>query len=243
MSLNKLTLALSLALFALPMAAMAQDAAEETAAEEAPAAEEAESNFSWNLSFTSDYVFRGVSQNLREPAVQAGMDYSFGDTGFYVGTWGSNVDFGAGGPDLEVDTYIGWNHDISDDWNFDLMLTRYNYLGANNAYGNINYNELIGVVTWSEMIAATLAYTDDYSNSGISSTYFSVTGTWEIGNEFSLNAGAGVTSFEGGGDYNDWNLGISRQFGPVNAAINYYDTDIAGPQVSDGFVLTFAFGG
>jgi len=241
MSLKKLTIALGLALSlsSLPMMAMAQD----DAADPAPAAsEETESNFSWNLTVTSDYVFRGVSQTMREPALQAGFDYSFGDSGFYVGTWGSNIDFGAGGPDMELDTYIGWNHDLSDDWNFDLMLTRYNYVGESTAYGSLDYNELIGVVTWSEMIAVTLGYTDDYANSGADSTYLGVTGTWEVGNDFTLNAGAGYTTFEGGGDYSDWNLGISRQFGPVNAALNYYDTDIAGPQVSDGFVLSFAFG-
>lgn len=238
MNLKKLTLALILSLSALPMVAMAQDDAGQ-----APAAEEAESNFSWNFTLTSDYVFRGVSQTMRDGAVQGGFDYSFGDSGFYVGTWGTNVDYGPGSPDIEIDTYIGWNTDLSDEWNFDLMLTRYNYLGESAAFGSIDYPELIGVLTWDETIAATLAYTNDYSNTGMDSTYFGLTGTWEVGNGFSINAGAGYTTFEGGGDYNDWNLGVSRQFGPVNAALNYYDTDINGPRASDGVVFSLAFGG
>lgn len=238
MSLKKLTLAIGLAVLAVPLAAFAQDDAGDVAA----AADEAESNFSWNMTLTSDYVFRGVSQTLREPAVQGGIDYSFGDSGFYVGTWGSNIDFGAGGPSLELDTYVGWNHDLSDDWNFDLMLTRYNYFGESAGYGSLDYNELIGVVTWNETIAVTVGFTNDYVNSGANSTYFGVTGNWEIGNEISLNAGVGYSTFDGGGDYNDWNIGLSRQFGPVNAAINYFDTDINGPRMSDGFVLSFAFG-
>lgn len=246
MSFKKLTLALSLALLAVPMSVLAQDEpAEEAAAEEAPAAaaEETESNFSWNLTFTSDYVFRGVSQNMRDPAIQGGFDYSFGDSGFYVGIWGSNVDYGLGTPDIEVDTYVGWNHDLSDDWNLDLMLTRYRYIGEDPGFGNIDYPELIGVLTWNEMLALTVAYTDDYSNTDLTSVYVGLTGTWEIGNAFNLNAGLGYSDFEGGGNYNDWNVGVSRQFGPVNAALNYYDTDLSGPRVSDGLVLSFAFGG
>ena len=57
MTASKLSLALALALFSLPMAAMAQD---ETASPEATAdnqAAEEESNFTWNLALTSDYVF------------------------------------------------------------------------------------------------------------------------------------------------------------------------------------------
>jgi uncharacterized protein (TIGR02001 family) len=38
----------------------------------------------------SDYVFRGISQSQRQPAIQGGFDYSHA-SGFYVGTWASNV--------------------------------------------------------------------------------------------------------------------------------------------------------
>ena len=71
--------------------------------------------------------------------------------------------------------------------------------------------------------------------------------TW---NEFSLNAGIGHTDFsDDNGSYTDWNLGISRQFGPVNAAINYYDTDLDFEDgddhnhASDQWVFTLSFGG
>lgn len=47
--------------------------------------------FTGNVSFVSDYRFRGISQTMRRPAIQGGFDYSH-ITGFYLGTWGSNVD-------------------------------------------------------------------------------------------------------------------------------------------------------
>lgn len=258
MTATHLSLALALALFGLPQVAAAQDETteasaqavaeveEQAAAEDVDAeAEEEESNFSWNLALTSDYVFRGVSQTLREPALQGGLDYSFGDSGFYIGTWGSNVDFGDGGPDLEVDTYVGWNADVSDSLNLDVMLTRYNYLGAESGYGDIDYNELIGTLTWNEMLAFQLAYTNDYVNTGESSTYVNVTGNWDLGNEFGLTAGIGRTDFEDSDGYTDWTIGVNRQFGPVNAALNYYDTntDFGGDRLSDAVVLTFTIEG
>lgn len=251
MTASKLSLALALALFSLPMAAAAQDesetteaTAEETVADEAEAEEE-ESNFSWNIALTSDYVFRGISQNDRKPALQGGLDYAFGDSGFYVGTWGSNVDFGDGSPDIEIDTYVGWNADVSDSLNLDIMLTRYNYFGAENGYGSIDYNELIGALTWNEMLTFSAAYTNDYSNSGISSTYVNITGEWEVASAVTFTAGVGRSDFEDSDGYTDWTLGVSRDFGRVNAALNYYDTniDLDGERLSDAIVLTFTIEG
>src|SRR4249919_1787450 len=195
MNLNKLNLALSLALFALPLSAMAQDQTASTAPQpatqddstqadaqqsEAPAKADdeaaTESNLTWNLSATSDYVFRGVSQSNRDPALQGGFDYAFGKSGVYAGTWGSNIDFAdRNGPDLEIDTYIGWNHDVSDDWNVDVMLTRYNYFGSRKSlYGDIDYNELIGKVKYHDMLTFTLGYTNDYANTSDRGLYYSV---------------------------------------------------------------------
>jgi uncharacterized protein (TIGR02001 family) len=248
MTASKLSLALALALFSLPMVAAAQDqteSAEAAPAADAPAAEEAESNFSWNLALTSDYVFRGISQNDRDPALQGGLDYAFGGTGFYVGTWGSNVDFGDGTPDIEIDTYVGWNTDLSDKFNFDVMLTRYNYFGATDDFGDIDYNELVGKLTWNEMITFTAAYTNDYSNTGINSTYVNLSGEWDVGDDFTFTAGVGRTEFEDIDGYTDWSVGVNHDFGRVNAALNYYDTniDLDGERLSDALVLTFTIEG
>lgn len=46
-----------------------------------------------NIGITSNYIWRGVSQTQDDAAVQGGIDYSHA-SGFYAGTWASNVDFG-----------------------------------------------------------------------------------------------------------------------------------------------------
>lgn len=57
-----------------------------------------------NVGMTTDYVFRGISQSDEGPAIQGGFDYAT-DLGFYVGTWGSSIDFGNG---VEIDYYGGY---------------------------------------------------------------------------------------------------------------------------------------
>lgn len=263
MPLNKLALALTLVLSTLPLSAMAQEASTEATepattteqpsetAAPAAAAEEETPALTWNLSLTSDYVFRGITQTDFKPAIQGGLDYGLGDSGVYIGAWASNVDFvDSDGPDIELDTYIGWSKDVADGFNLDLHAVRYTYLGERAAYGSIDYNEFFAKGTWKETVSFTVAYANDYANSGYSSLYYNLAGSWAVGNDFSVNASVGHTDFsDSNGSYNDWNLGVSRQFGPVNAALNYYDATgnvidalYGSHRASDSVVLTLAFG-
>src|ERR1700753_971206 len=56
----------------------------------------------------SDYKFRGISQNKRNPSPQGTLNLT-GPDGFYVGAWASTVDWKLGGqnsnPSVEVDIY------------------------------------------------------------------------------------------------------------------------------------------
>lgn len=228
---NNLKAAILAALLLAPAVSFAQ----EVAAKE-------ESNFSWNAAVVSDYVFRGVSQTGKDIAFQGGVDYSFGDSGFYVGAWGSNIDFGAqAAPDVEIDAYVGYNTDIGEKVNFDVMLTRYTYHGADSGYGNIDYNELITKIALKDVATLTLGYTNDYSNTGENVLYANLGHSWDLGNEYSLNAGFGRT-FADFGDYNDWNVGVSKAFGPLEVGLNYYDTNLP-YNASDSVVLSVKIGG
>jgi uncharacterized protein (TIGR02001 family) len=52
-------------------------------------------SFSANIGAVSNYVWRGVTQTGDQPAVQGGLDVAH-ESGFYAGTWLSNVDFDEG---------------------------------------------------------------------------------------------------------------------------------------------------
>jgi uncharacterized protein (TIGR02001 family) len=227
---NNLKAAILAALLLAPTVSFAQEA-------------EAESNFSWNAGIVSDYVFRGVSQSGRDVAFQGGLDYSFGDSGFYIGAWGSNVDFGdVGAPDVEVDIYAGYNVDLSETFNLDVMLTRYNYFNAASSYGNSDYNELITKLAMKDVATLTVGYTNDYGNSGEDATYANLGNSWDLGKDFSLNAGFGRVFDDANGSFNDWNVGVTKTLGALEFGLNYYDTNLD-ERASDSVVFSVKIGG
>ncbi len=67
-----------------------------------------QAQFSSTWTAVSDYDFRGFSQSGEKPALQGSADYAFGDSGFSIGAWASNVDFGKGNDgNVELDLYAG----------------------------------------------------------------------------------------------------------------------------------------
>jgi len=99
---------------------------------------------------TSDYRFRGISQNDRNFAPQGSLNVN-GPDGFYVGAWASEVDFdptSSNNPYVELDIYGGKHTDLwGIDWNF--MPYYYAYPSANIPAGapRPDYFELINQFT------------------------------------------------------------------------------------------------
>jgi hypothetical protein len=67
----------------------------------APAFAEDPYSISANIGAVSNYMWRGVTQTQDGAAVQGGLDFSH-ESGFYIGTWASNVDFNDEGAPQEV---------------------------------------------------------------------------------------------------------------------------------------------
>ena len=192
-------------------------------AQDDSAGDETESGLSASAIATSEYIYRGVSQSDDKPALQFNLQYGFSN-GLYAGLWGSNVDFGDS-TDAEIDAFIGWAGDIAEEMNLDVQLVRYDYLDAP-AGTDYAYNEVLGVLSLGETWKFTLAYTNDYLNSGTDSVYGAVGGEWPISEHYSLNAGVGYTTLSGPIDgYLDYTIGVSRVFGPVTVNLGYTGTN------------------
>jgi len=88
--------------------------------------------FESNVSLTNDYVWRGMTQSNEEPAISGGFDLS-SESGFYIGTWGSSVEFGGDTASMELDYYIGFSNELESGINYDLGYISYTYPGDNNA--------------------------------------------------------------------------------------------------------------
>ena len=99
-----------------------------------------------NVGFFSQYIFRGLTQTNRDPALQGGFDYSH-SSGLYAGTWASNISwlrenlsvpgapfgtYGEGGS-LEWDFYGGFKGNLGkSDYFYDIGTLYYWYPGKIN---------------------------------------------------------------------------------------------------------------
>ncbi|MGU3391734.1 TorF family putative porin [Sphingomonas sp. M1A8_2b] len=122
---------------AIPAAAQAQSAPDDTTpaapAAANPAAPPSAIAVSGSVAIASDYRFRGVSQSDRQMAVQGGLTIAH-ESGFYVGTWASNLaGWGTfGGANMELDLIGGYKTKLGNGATLDTGLTWYMYPGGAN---------------------------------------------------------------------------------------------------------------
>lgn len=86
---------------------------------------------SYNIGVVSLYKANGQDQDSRSstsarPAIQGGVDYSFGN-GFYVGNWNSSGEFGDAS--MEVDLYGGYATSMANGVSLDVGVASYIYPG------------------------------------------------------------------------------------------------------------------
>jgi uncharacterized protein (TIGR02001 family) len=112
----------------------------------------AHAQLDFNIGVVSNYLFRGVSQTGNDAAVQGGVDWSH-DSGVYLGTWMSNVDFG-GGEKAEVDWYGGIAGETDGGLGWDVGALYYSYAGG----GDLDYAELAGSLSYG-WLSGGIAYT------------------------------------------------------------------------------------
>lgn len=186
--------------------------------------------FSANVTLTSDYAFRGVSQTLKDPAIQGGFDVGH-SSGFFAGVWASNVDFSEGGidddeADLELDIYVGFGADLSDNFSADLTLVQYIYPGTANGV-DLDYAELIGAIHYQDYLTASIGFSDDTFASGEQAVYYEMSGRYPLPYDIALTGAVGYYDLDRLFDesYTNWSLGLERSMGNFTGAINYVDTD------------------
>ena len=171
-----------------------------------------------NFSFSSNYFWRGMSQTMDAPAYSGGFDYS-SESGFYAGTWGSNVAFGGAG--LELDTYLGYVGETDGGLGWDV--------------GYINY-------AYPEVTDA------DFSEIYVALSYAGVGFSYYLGDEFGdyydISYGFGDFSFSYG-DYEDTGsnflVGYGFSLGKYDASLGYssFTADSAsGLEDEDGLFFT-----
>ena len=192
--------------------------------------------FSGNVTYTTDYRFRGISQGDRSQAIQGGFDLGL-DNGFYIGTWASNVTFS--GASIEVDYYGGFSAEINENTAYDVGVIWYNY-PEDDADPDLDYWEVYGSVSFGDATVG-LAYSPDYFAETDAFFYFYGDYSFALGENASLDLHLGYNLFDddeagasfGIGEspdfedsYIDWSVGVSTSAVGLDFSLAYIGTDL-----------------
>lgn len=222
-------------------------------------AEEAASPIAGNFTLASEYIYRGIAQTNRKPAVQGGLDYA-GPAGLYLGAWGSNISWlsdacGAGsscaGPTsapVELDFYGGIKVPVGP-VTLDFGGLHYYYPGTY-AAGTISPNtwEVYGAASWN---VVTFKYSYSLTNlfgwvstqedgslkKSTGSQYLDLSANPELpgGVVLNLHVGRQLVANLPSASYNDWKIGVTKALLGWNWAVAYIGTDArAGITASGG---------
>jgi len=108
----------------------------------AAAAAQAQSEWSANVGWASDYFYRGIHQ--KQSSVSGGIDY--GNSGFYAGVWAADVGELTGNG-LEIDGYFGYGGTVGD-FSYGAGFTGYYYTGDfDDTYQEINLSAGYAFIT------------------------------------------------------------------------------------------------
>jgi uncharacterized protein (TIGR02001 family) len=194
-----------------------------------------------NITATSNYLFRGISQTDNKPAIQGGLDISH-KSGLYVGTWLSNVDFGSSdNANVELDLYAGYNAKFLDDkGTLNLQFISYQYPNS----PSDKYNEIGGSLGYDFGVASTNAgvmYSWDYFNGSGNAWYPNITLSIPVYEGYTLNSNYGYQYIEknyrfGTSSYNTYGVSVSKEFkdiatielGYQNTSLNHQDDCFGG---------------
>lgn len=181
-----------------------------------------------NIAAASNYLFRGVTQTMNEAAVSGGLDYA-DDSGFYVGTWASNVNFGEGS--TELDFYAGFSGEAGE-VGYDIGYVYYAYPQDDDAdYGEIYLSASVSAFS----AGVNFVVNSDVSEPGLyvdGDIYYFISVGGEIAEDWSAALTVG---------YQDFDFDGSSALGDVSYAHYQFDiTKSAGDYGDLTFTLSIA---
>jgi uncharacterized protein (TIGR02001 family) len=184
-------------------------------------------DFSANIGWNSQYIYRGIPQS--KSSAFAGLDMTAG--GFYLGTWGADVDDG-----VEIDFYGGYGFDVGD-FNFGVGGTVYTYTGDfDDTYKEVNLSAGWKFLTFDAAIGTYANFdgpTQDYQFYSLTAAYngfYGKIGTFEDDFDGSyFEAGYGSTLNIKDTDLFDYAFSVV-----------YSDSTLLGGSSDTNFVLTLS---
>lgn len=181
----------------------------------------AHAQVSGTVTATTDYDWRGVTQTAQDPALQGSLDYA-SDMGLYAGVWASNVDFGSGDPNVEIDLYAGWSGGETLVW--DVGAVYYTYPGES----SFNFPELYGSLGW-EFIEGKISYSWDFAGTSETAFYYEANIDYGLPANFGVighigySDGDGIEAAYGQDNYMDWAVGMTYTWSHFDFSLKWVD--------------------
>ena len=210
--------------------------------------------FSFNGAYSTDYIFRGLSQTSGKGAASGGADFVAGMV--YAGVWASQVDFGATAGDpsnstqFEYDLYGGFRPALGP-VNLDIGVIRYGYTSSPTA-AHYEYYEgkLAGTyATGPNTLGGAFYYSPEFFGKTGAAQYYEINDAFTLSNKATLSGAVGYQALDkkkaGINGYTQYNFGVTypvtdhfgvdvRFWGTDSKATSLYTKTFAG----DRFVLT-----
>lgn len=202
-----------------------------------------------NLGLFTDYTYRGISYTKQHGAIQGGIDYTH-SSGFYAGTWATNVNSDAlYGNTFELDVYGGFVYELAKQLELDVGLLQYYFpegknpkSGAANKGGSPNTTEFNAAITYKNFTlrhsyAAShfFGINHNYGGNGSSrgSGYTELNVNYElpvVDLNLALHVGHQAVRRYSQANYTDWLIGLNKDFSIAgrkgwNVGINYTTTN------------------
>lgn len=202
--------------------------------------------WSANFSVGNNYIWRGLTQSVNETAASGGIDY-VSESGFYVGTWASNVSYAA-------DDVFSYEHDIYGGFAgetggvaWDVGYLYYNY----DDEADFDFSEIYGSIGIGGFTLGLNVLADTEATEGVGqdfgfgeATYVYADYAFEVGDglEVGLHIGRHQGDFNEAfngvpGDYTDYNISLSK--GAFSFMITDTDLDDAGADNLDNDEMKF----
>lgn len=187
------------------------------------------------MTWTSDYVFRGVSQSNNQPVVQADLHIQPLPQ-WTLGLWASGVHLLPDSSSTEYNVYLDGRWSLDQDLAFGVTAVHYDYLDDPRPI-SYRYDELSLSVTWHDQLYLSASWSpnalltaypfDTYAHQQTLTVAVSHAQAlpWQL--NLQLGVGYYVPLEQNTGDYWFGNAGLSRQWRDLRLELAYFCTQAA----------------
>ena len=177
-----------------------------------------------NVGFTTDYLWRGMTQNAEDSSFSGGMDIST-DSGFYAGTWVGDINWD--GASYELDVYGGYAGEAGS-MSYDVGYIQYMYP---NKTTDADFGEVY-VTVGTGPVSVSYYYEVDNDDGSVDSgdnTYLSLDYGMDLADDWGLSLHYGIYEIDGNAAAYDEQIDMSLTLSKGDFSFSIVETDDMDP--------------